>query len=57
MRITFSPTDKDPIHHEVSAVLFRNDDPTICETLAMVRSVLVAWGYAERTVDKALGEE
>ena len=56
MRITFSPTDKDPTHNEVSVGLFR-DDLTIRETLALVRSALVAWGYAERTVDKALGEE
>ena len=56
MKITFSPTDKDPIHNEVS-VATPHDALTIHETLALVRSALAAWGYAERTVDEALGEE
>lgn len=55
MRIIIEPTDLDSDHDRV-AVETPRDDLNIYEMMARVRTALIAWGYAERTVDEALAE-
>ena len=56
MKITITPTDPEYNHNEVS-VATKNDDLAITEAVRLCRYALLAWGYAEKSIDEEIGED
>lgn len=59
MRVTLTPTAPPGPHRnpEVSISNGDTDDLDIHQALDLIRSALLAWGYAESTIDDAIGRE
>ena len=56
MKITITPTDPEYNHNEVS-VATKNDDLDAAEAVRLCRYALLAWGYAEKSIDEEIGED